>query len=73
MVKVCDMIPGGGKSSAAITYMREHPEKKFLYVTPYNPETERIRNALPELHFRLPDAQGDRKSHHKREHFTNVN
>ena len=33
MVRVCDAIMGTGKSSAAITYMNEHPEKRFIYVT----------------------------------------
>ena len=26
MIKVCDAIMGSGKSSAAITYMNEHPD-----------------------------------------------
>lgn len=35
MIKVCDAIMGSGKSSAAINYMNEHPDKKFIYITPY--------------------------------------
>lgn len=45
---------GSGKSSAAITFMNEHPEKKFLYVTPYLPEVERIVSACPGLNIQTP-------------------
>ena len=31
-IKVCDAIMGAGKTEAAITYMNEHKEKKFIYV-----------------------------------------
>lgn len=40
---------GSGKSSAAITYMNEHPEKKFIYVTPYLVEAARIVEACDNL------------------------
>ncbi len=33
-IKVCDAIMGSGKSSAAISYMNEHPNQKFIYITP---------------------------------------
>lgn len=42
MIKVCDAIMGSGKSSAAITYMNEHPDDKFIYITPYLNEVKRI-------------------------------
>lgn len=42
MVRVCDAIMGTGKSSAAITYINEHPEKKYIYITPYVAEARRI-------------------------------
>lgn len=54
MIKVCDAIMGSGKSSAAITYMNENPDKKYIYITPYLEETERIKNACPALNFYLP-------------------
>lgn len=41
---VCDSICGSGKTTAAINYMREHSEKKFLYITPFLTEVERICN-----------------------------
>lgn len=53
--KVCDAIMGSGKSSAAINYMNEHPEKKFIYITPYLEESVRIRNSCPKLNFKEPN------------------
>ena len=54
MIRLCDAIMGSGKSSAAITYMNEHPEKKFIYITPYLEEATRIKKACPKLRFREP-------------------
>lgn len=45
---------GTGKSSAAITYMNEHPDRKFIYITPYLDEAARIAVCCPELHFQEP-------------------
>lgn len=44
MIKVCDAIMGSGKSSAAITYINEHPDRRFIYVTPYLDEAKRVVN-----------------------------
>lgn len=54
MVKVCDAIMGSGKTSATIGYINAHPEKKFLYITPYLPEAERIKNNCPQADFVEP-------------------
>lgn len=53
-VRVADAIMGTGKSSAAITYMNEHPEKKFIYITPYLTEAARIKESCPKLRFIEP-------------------
>lgn len=45
---------GAGKTEAAITYMNEHKEKKFIYVTPYLAESNRIKEGCLELHFVEP-------------------
>lgn len=45
---------GTGKSSAAITYMNDHPEKKFIYITPYLEEATRIATSCSRLHFFEP-------------------
>lgn len=53
-IKVCDAIMGSGKSSAAISYMNEHPNQKFIYITPYLEEAVRIRESCPALDFKEP-------------------
>ena len=54
MIKICDAIMGSGKSSSAITYINEHPEKKYLYIAPYLDEASRIKEACPALKFIEP-------------------
>lgn len=54
MIQICDAIMGSGKSSAAITYMNEHPDDKFVYITPYLEEAERIKENCPTLYFAEP-------------------
>lgn len=54
MVNVCDAIMGNGKSQSAITYMNEHSDQKFIYITPYLEEAARIKHACPHLHFAEP-------------------
>lgn len=67
-IKVCDAIMGTGKSSAAIRYMNTHPDQKFIYITPYLMETERIRRECSGLYFFEPSDKlreyGFRKSKH---------
>ena len=53
-IRVVDAIMGTGKSSAAITYMNEHPTRKFIYITPYLTEATRIKEACPKLKFIEP-------------------
>lgn len=54
MIKVCDAIMGTGKSQSAITYMNEHIYDKFIYITPYLDEANRIKKNCPDLHFVEP-------------------
>lgn len=68
MIKVCDAIMGTGKSSAAITYMNEHPNDKFIYITPYLEETERIKNGCPKLKFVEPSNKIEKYNYKKGEH-----
>ena len=70
MVRVCDAIMGTGKSSAAITYLNEHPCDKFIYITPYLEEATRIRRCCPDLNFIEPKnlkQYGNRKLRHTAE------
>lgn len=45
---------GSGKSSSAITYLNEHKDEKFIYITPYLDEANRIKNGCPDLNFVEP-------------------
>lgn len=57
MIKIIDSIMGSGKTTWAISYMNAHPEERFLYVTPYLAEAERIQIACPALDFMLPSEE----------------
>lgn len=70
MIYVCDAIMGQGKSSSAITYMNEHADQKFIYITPYLEEAKRIHDACRELHFVEPNKDwihGNSKVSHTQE------
>ena len=54
MIKIIDSIMGAGKTNWAIQYMNQNPDKKFMYITPYNDEIQhRIIPQCPELKFRF--------------------
>ncbi len=59
---------GSGKTQSAITYMNEYPDKKYLYVTPYLSETERICAGCPDLNFQLPSNESPKYEHKKTLH-----
>lgn len=67
-VKVCDAIMGTGKSSAAITYLNEHKDEKFIYITPYLDEAARIKKNCPSLRFVEPSEKLPKYNHRKSEH-----
>lgn len=56
-VKICDSIMGSGKSCAAIRYMNEQ-EKRFIYLTPYLDEVQRIKDSCCEKKFMSPENKG---------------
>lgn len=45
---------GNGKSQSAISYMNEHSDQKFIYITPYLDEATRIKASCPALNFVEP-------------------
>ena len=57
IVRVCDAIMGTGKSQSAIRYMNEHPENKYVYITPYLDEANRIKEGCPALEFVEPSRK----------------
>jgi len=56
--RVIDSIMGSGKTTKIIEELRQaDPEKhRYLVITPYLPEVERITNAVPELNFATPSS-----------------
>lgn len=60
---------GSGKSSAAINYINDHPGKKFIYITPYLSEAERIQKSCPAHNFQQPRNDLRAYNNCKSEHF----
>ena len=54
-VHIVDAIMGAGKTSAAINYMKSNPERRFLYITPYLDEVDRIQSSISQ--FKSPDKK----------------
>jgi len=65
-IKVIDSIMGAGKTSFAIQMMNE-TDKKYLYITPFLTEIERIIRDCPNRSFVQPekDKHGTKSSHLK--------
>lgn len=59
---------GSGKSSGAIRMMNEHPNRKYIYITPYLDEANRIKQGCPNLHFVEPSNRLEKYQFKKTEH-----
>ena len=57
-INIVDSIMGSGKTQAAINYMNNSEDKKFLYVTPYLTEVERIIKSCESKNFKQPEKYG---------------
>ena len=68
MVRVCDAIMGTGKSQSAIAWMNDHKDEKFIYITPYLEEANRIKKGCPALKFIEPSNKIAEYGHKKLEH-----
>lgn len=64
MATIVDAHCGKGKTSWAIQYINEHPEKRFLFITPFLEEVKRIKRDCPEADFKAPDNEFKSKSSH---------
>lgn len=53
-VTVVDCIPGAGKTSWAIDYMNTNTNKKFIYITPYLDEVQRVLDGCENRAFYEP-------------------
>jgi hypothetical protein len=67
LIYICDAVMGSGKTSAAINFINAHPDKKFIYVTPFITETTRIKDSCPHSWFYIPSNKKEITSHQKRE------
>lgn len=66
-VNIVDSIMGSGKTSSIINYINESDsDKKFLYITPYLSEVDRIAEACKEKHFVQPKCYGSKLTDIKR-------
>lgn len=54
MIQVCDAIMGAGKTSSTIHYVNAHPERRFIYITPYLDEAKRLKQGCPRAQFVEP-------------------
>lgn len=60
---IVDSIMGSGKTTATFNYIREHPDKRYIYVTPYLTE---VKRGLEELSgFSEPRTYGTKMNHLK--------
>ena len=57
MITIVDAICGKGKTSFAIQYMNENVDKKFIYITPYLDEVERVIEGCYNRYFEQPKAE----------------
>lgn len=55
MIKIIDSIMGSGKTTWAISFMNANPQRRFIFITPFLKEAERIQAACPNLRFKQPD------------------
>ena len=68
MIQVCDAIMGTGKTESAISYMNEHSKEKFIYITPYLEETERIKSGCLKMKFVTPSNKIEKYDYKKGSH-----
>lgn len=57
VVKVCDALCGSGKTQGCITMMNEDTESRYIFITPYLDEVERIKNACKGKNFVSPERK----------------
>ena len=69
-VTIIDSICGSGKTSWAIDFMNESVDKKFIYITPYLDEVERVIDGCSNRFFVQPKAEDGHGS--KLEHFNKL-
>lgn len=66
MVKVIDSIMGNGKTSWAIGFMNQNPQRRFVFITPFLKEAERIQEKCTTLRFKQPDDRFSKQADFKK-------
>jgi hypothetical protein len=61
-IKVIDSIMGSGKTSWSIQFMNENSVNRYIYVTPYLNEVQRIKNEVVNIQMIDPDVKYGRGS-----------
>ena len=60
-VYIVDEMMGKGKSSAAINYINNSKNEKFIVITPYLDEVDRYKTSCAEKHFKSPIRKNGKK------------
>ena len=60
-IKICDSIMGSGKTMAAIQRMNADIKNKYIYITPFLLEAERVKKFCPTRNFEEPKNRGSGK------------
>lgn len=68
MIHVCDAIMGTGKTSATITFFNEHPDGKYIFISPFLSEDDRIKEGCRGLGFVTPSRAFEEYNHAKIRH-----
>jgi len=55
-IKVCDALCGAGKTSACINMMNRCTDKRYMFVTQFLDEVERIKSNCHDRNFRSPES-----------------
>lgn len=58
-VKVCDALCGAGKTVSCINMINSSIDKKYIFITPYLDEVERIQTNCADKHFVTPQKKAD--------------
>lgn len=60
-VKVCDALCGSGKTMSCVNMMNSCTDKRFIFITPYLDEVERIKKACASRRFVSPEKKARSK------------
>lgn len=57
VVRVCDALCGSGKTQGCITMMNEDTDSRYIFITPYLDEVERIKSSCTDKKFVSPERR----------------